>query len=121
VLTYTQAPVSLAKTLEEYIKDPNFEDNRLEYRNSRIIADGGSVSKKDEKAPETKRKLLLGNSLGTSNSMRSANPSVKIPDNNTASSSTATESAKPGKSELMDFFSSIEQEQPSMFDPQSQR
>ncbi|CEL61744.1 ENTH domain-containing protein C19F8,03c OS=Schizosaccharomyces pombe (strain 972 / ATCC 24843) GN=SPBC19F8.03c PE=1 SV=1 [Rhizoctonia solani AG-1 IB] len=97
------APVSLAKTLEEYIKDPNFEDNRLEYRNSRIIADGGSVSKKDEKAPETK-----------------PNPSVKIPENNTASSSTATESAKPGKSELMDFFSSIEQEQPSMFDPQSQ-
>lgn len=50
-----------------------------------------------------------------------ANPTVKIPDNSTASSSTPQESAKPGKSELMDFFASIEQEQPSMFDPQSQR
>ncbi|CUA78067.1 ENTH domain-containing protein C19F8,03c [Schizosaccharomyces pombe 972h-] [Rhizoctonia solani] len=98
------APVSLAKTLEEYLKDPNFEDNRLEYRNSRIIADGGTPSKKEEKASETK-----------------PSPTVKIPENNVASSSTTMESAKPGKSELMDFFASIEQEQPSMFDPHSQR
>ncbi|ELU43547.1 beta-xylosidase [Rhizoctonia solani AG-1 IA] len=121
VLMCTQAPVSLAKTLEEYLKDPNFEDNRLEYRNSKIIADGGSVSKKNEKAPEAKRKLSLGRPLGISNDIWLANPSIKIPENNTASSSTAAESAKPGKSELMDFFASIEQEQPSMFDPQSQR
>ncbi|QRW03111.1 epsin amino-terminal-like (ENTH) domain-containing protein C19F8,03c [Ceratobasidium sp. AG-Ba] len=68
------APVSLAKTLEEYIKDPNFEENRVEYRNSRIIADGGSTSKTNGKATETAKH----------------------------------------------FFASIEQEQPSMFDPQSQ-
>jgi hypothetical protein len=50
----TQAPVSLAKTLEEYLKDPNFEDNRVEYRNSKIIADGGS--KKKGNATETPAK-----------------------------------------------------------------
>ncbi|KAH7335185.1 ANTH domain-containing protein [Rhizoctonia solani] len=98
------APVSLAKTLEEYLKDPNFEDNRLDYRNSRIIADGGTSTKKDGKASEAK-----------------PNPTVKIPEDNAASSSTAAsgatlESAKPGKSELMDFFSSIEQEQPTTDD-----
>lgn len=48
--------MSLAKTLEEYLKDPNFEENRLEYRNSKIIADGGSTSKKEDKIPDAKRK-----------------------------------------------------------------
>ena len=35
-----QAPVSLAGSLEEYIKDPNFEANRLEYKQNREIAEG---------------------------------------------------------------------------------
>lgn len=47
VLTYIywQAPVSLAGALEEYIKDPNFEQNRLEYKaNKQVAATGGSTS-----------------------------------------------------------------------------
>lgn len=32
-----QAPVSLATALQEYIDDPNFEKNRLEYRANRAI------------------------------------------------------------------------------------
>ncbi|KAG8696553.1 hypothetical protein FRC09_008395 [Ceratobasidium sp. 395] len=98
------APVSLAKTLEEYLKDPNFEDNRLEYRNSRIIADGGSTSKTNGKAAETAKPT----------------PAVEIPKTSTAGASTSKGESTPAKSELMDFFASIEQEQPSMFDPQSQ-
>lgn len=68
VLTYIyrQAPVSLAGALEEYIKDPNFEQNRLEYKANKQAAgkDGsasmgstsGSVSSKSNASPsETKK------------------------------------------------------------------
>lgn len=41
-----QAPVSLAGSLEEYIKDPNFEQNRLEYKSNREIAEGKQPSKR---------------------------------------------------------------------------
>lgn len=34
-----QAPVSLVKSLEEYLKDPEFEKNRLEYRHNKAVAD----------------------------------------------------------------------------------
>lgn len=38
--------MSLVSALEEYLKDPNFEQNRVEYRASKLIADkssGGDV------------------------------------------------------------------------------
>lgn len=34
-----QAPVSLAGALEEYLNDPNFEQNRIEYKTNKEIAD----------------------------------------------------------------------------------
>ncbi|KAG9078545.1 hypothetical protein FS749_009421, partial [Ceratobasidium sp. UAMH 11750] len=47
-------------------------------------------------------------------------PPVEIPKAGNAAASTSKGEATPVKSELMDFFASIEQEQPSMFDPKSQ-
>lgn len=35
-----KAPVSLQKSLEEYLQDPNFEANRAEYKENKRIADG---------------------------------------------------------------------------------
>ena len=37
--TILQAPVSLAGSLEEYLNDPNFEQNRIEYKTNKEIAD----------------------------------------------------------------------------------
>ena len=34
-----KAPVSLAGALEEYLKDPNFEQNRIEYKTAKAQAD----------------------------------------------------------------------------------
>lgn len=34
-----QAPISLVKALEEYLNDPNFEQNRLEYKQNMGAAD----------------------------------------------------------------------------------
>lgn len=36
------APLSLASSLEEYLNDPNFEQNRQEYKGNKRIADGGT-------------------------------------------------------------------------------
>jgi hypothetical protein len=37
-LSIYQAPVSLAEALQEYLVDPNFEQNRLEYKNAKMVA-----------------------------------------------------------------------------------
>lgn len=47
--TLSQAPVSLASSLEEYLNDPNFATNREEYKENKRIADGGAP--KGELAP----------------------------------------------------------------------
>lgn len=36
---FSQAPVSLAGSLEEYLNDPNFEQNRIEYKTNKEAAD----------------------------------------------------------------------------------
>ncbi|KAG8748372.1 hypothetical protein FRC10_005919 [Ceratobasidium sp. 414] len=115
------APVSLAKTLEEYIKDPNFEENRLEYRNSRIIADGKTNGKAAGTAkPTPPVEIPKGGNPAASTSKGEATSFFEIPKGNNATASTSKGEATPAKSELMDFFASIEQEQPSMFNPRSQ-
>ncbi len=35
-----KAPLSLAKALDEYLRDPNFEQNRIEYKTNKALADG---------------------------------------------------------------------------------
>lgn len=50
---FTQAPVSLVGSLEEYLNDPNFEQNRIEYKANKDAADrnlknGRSVLKRTE-------------------------------------------------------------------------
>lgn len=42
-----QAPVSLAGALQEYLEDPNFEQNRIEYKTTKESADKGLSSVKE--------------------------------------------------------------------------
>lgn len=46
--------MSLAGALEEYLKDPNFEQNRIEYKTNKEIADKGGRVKPASK-PAAKR------------------------------------------------------------------
>ncbi|BGP16933.1 hypothetical protein JCM10213_007379 [Rhodosporidiobolus nylandii] len=93
------APVSLAKSLEEYLNDPNFEQNRQEYKENKRIADGGAP--RSSPAPPTSAPA----------SSSAADPSTSAP----ASSQTAASSAAPKS--FTDFFESIEQAQTPMFNP----
>ncbi|KAF8523010.1 ANTH domain-containing protein [Gautieria morchelliformis] len=95
------APVSLAGALEEYLKDPNFEQNRLEYKANKAAADG------NQSAPP-KLALKREDKASTSSSV----PQVPTVDVAAVSSS----SLKPEMNKAMvDFFASIETEQEKMF------
>ncbi|GAA5971033.1 hypothetical protein JCM11641_004121 [Rhodosporidiobolus odoratus] len=95
------APVSLAKSLEEYLNDPNFEQNRAEYKENKRIADGGT--------PRATPKPAAPPSSSTSTSAPST--SVTSP-----ASARSSQSAAAPKN-FTDFFDSIEQAQTPMFNP----
>ncbi|GJN91116.1 hypothetical protein Rhopal_004134-T1 [Rhodotorula paludigena] len=98
------APLSLANSLEEYLNDPNFEQNRQEYRENKRIADGGTPRASTPKA--------------ATNSSSSA-PSASAPATSSAPSSAPASSQDAPKS-FTDFFESIESNQTPMFDPSMQ-
>ncbi|TFK39925.1 ANTH domain-containing protein [Crucibulum laeve] len=101
------APVSLAGALQEYLEDPNFEQNRIEYKANKDAAE--RVTKKSAD-PKSKKSESSGSKPTTS-----------------ASTSTATQGASNGSTstglkenkDIIDFFTAIEEEQPSMFNPQT--
>ncbi|KAF5355356.1 hypothetical protein D9758_006098 [Tetrapyrgos nigripes] len=94
------APVSLAGALEEYLSDVNFEQNRIEYKTNKDNAERngrGSATKKPESKPAP-----------TSQSI----PSISAPD--------SSSNPKPDVNKaVLDFFESIEEEQTTMFNPQT--
>ncbi|KIK61616.1 hypothetical protein GYMLUDRAFT_42631 [Collybiopsis luxurians FD-317 M1] len=99
------APVSLAGALEEYLNDPNFEQNRIEYRtNKEAVQKGranGATSNKSNKAPSPAPPLP-----------------INTPNSAPAPSTQTQTKSEPNKA-VVDFFSGIEQEQPNMFNPQT--
>lgn len=89
------APVSLAGALEEYLKDPNFEQNRKEYKENKRIADGTP-------AASTARPIsTTSNSVPKSESKKSI--TIQEPDK-------PQRQVKPPTSnqDLQDFFASID-------------
>jgi len=100
------APVSLAGALQEYLDDPNFENNRLEYKeNKRIVDSGGSVASKAKAETTSVAKKSI--TIQEPAAEEKAKP-VKPPTSNQA---------------IQDFFGSIEtdQNQMSMFAGQQQQ
>ncbi|KAM5544240.1 hypothetical protein V8D89_001900 [Ganoderma adspersum] len=95
------APVSLASSLEEYLNDANFEQNRIEY-------------KTQKEAAERNAKLGIKPSPKPAEKPPTPNPAE-------ASSSKSPDSAPKtqGQKAMMDFFSAIETEQHTMFNPQT--
>lgn len=61
------APTSLVKALEEYLHDPNFEQNRLDYKKSLAVAEGKPAAKSTDKGADKDK-------AGTSASASAATP-----------------------------------------------
>ncbi|BGP00224.1 Clathrin coat assembly protein AP180A [Rhodotorula toruloides] len=93
------APLSLASSLEEYLNDPNFEQNRQEYKGNKRIADGGTPRSSTPKA------------TATTNGSTSSAPAASSP----SAPSTSEPSSSNAPKSFTDFFESIETSQVSMF------
>ncbi|PPQ91467.1 hypothetical protein CVT25_013724 [Psilocybe cyanescens] len=96
------APVSLAGALQEYLDDSNFEQNRIEYKTNMAAAEGGSKSGTNGR--QVKSATVNGKATEASSS--------KIP--------LKEETPQTGENkDVIDFFSSIDESQPTMFNPQT--
>ncbi|BFZ63050.1 hypothetical protein YB2330_004162 [Saitoella coloradoensis] len=97
------APTSLLASLQDYLKDPNFEQNRAQYLIDQEKKRTGKSSSKDNttfKAPAT-----------TSPTQATTNPYN--------ASTTTSQPAQKGAVDMVDFFASIESEQQTMFPNQT--
>ncbi|KDR80609.1 hypothetical protein GALMADRAFT_60535 [Galerina marginata CBS 339.88] len=105
------APVSLAGALEEYLNDPNFEQNRIEYKSSKAAS---------ERVTKPNGKQATSCKSTTANQDASAKSPTKVSFASTSSSKEAApKTTAPGSKDASDFFSAIEEEQPTMFNPQT--
>ncbi|PBK99611.1 ANTH-domain-containing protein [Armillaria gallica] len=95
------APVSLAGALQEYLDDPNFEQNRIEYKTNKESAERGSKGGPTPKKSET--------------ASTSTSPAKTSPPASTSNRST-TNSTQSGSTNglVIDFFSAIEEEPQSL-------
>lgn len=111
--------MSLAGALEEYLKDPHFEQTRLELMASKAAAEDNqsaslkSALKKDTKGPIAP--ISISECLTLTTLIAPASPSVPpVPKLDAVASSSS--SLKPEQSkDMVDFFTSIEEEQQKMF------
>ncbi|THH28110.1 hypothetical protein EUX98_g6073 [Antrodiella citrinella] len=98
------APVSLAGSLEEYLNDPNFEQNRIEYKTQKEAADkAAKLGVKPLIKPAEMSPLSQPVSTSTAQATSSSSPAPP----------------KPASQAMIDFFTAIEEEQPQMFNPQT--
>ncbi|KAH6916038.1 ENTH domain-containing protein [Coprinopsis sp. MPI-PUGE-AT-0042] len=95
------APVSLAGALQEYLDDPNFEDNRLEYKSNKKASDKASKRPAGKEGKQT-ASITFSDTSATSNVSKDG-------------SSSSSNSAPNGQKDVIDFFAAIESEQQPMF------
>ncbi|KAG2141245.1 ANTH domain-containing protein [Suillus clintonianus] len=110
--TLKHAPVLLAGALQEYLNDPNFEQNRIEYRTNKEAADrsGRSRSGAPSSAPKASSSQAIPSTSTASTSAPLNGPSTQA--SNPAPKPEATQA-------MVDFFASVEEDQPTMFNPTS--
>ncbi|KAH8832903.1 ANTH-domain-containing protein [Flagelloscypha sp. PMI_526] len=99
------APVSLAGALQDYLDDPNFEQNRIEYKLNKDSADKSRKSGKSAKSSGAKDSAPPVPALPTSPSSSSAPPT-------SASTAPAPSNGSAQKQDVLDFFSAIEEQTP---------
>ncbi|KAF7310065.1 ENTH domain-containing protein [Mycena indigotica] len=101
------APVSLAGALQEYLDDPAFEQNRIEYKtNKEAVKRGRNAAKSDTPPVPTLPSPASSSTTKVTNGTAS-----------TSSNGATASGSKTSPDELVDFFAEIEQTQPTMFNP----
>lgn len=99
------APTSLTSSLEEYLKDPDFESNRRQYLAQQDAKKGRKTKTNGTAEPTDEFSKLSLTKGGTSKETPNTKPAKVVP--------TKSESKGPDP-DLIDFFDSIEQNQQPM-------
>jgi len=114
------APTGLVKALEEYLNDPNFEQNRIEYKRSLGVVEGSSTGRAPSPGGEstmTKRFSLYA-ALASQEADRPPPSSTSTSAPAPAPATTAPAPTAPlgASQKIQDFFDSIQaDQQPTMF------
>ena len=110
-----KAPLSLAKALDEYLRDPNFEQNRIEYKTNKALADGTIPNKSKPQSGQ----LSFASTLQAFSFTFNLAP---IPGPSQPAAPPPSTSPPPVKANVssIDFFNSIEEQQPTIFNPQTE-
>ncbi|KAF8817472.1 ANTH-domain-containing protein [Phlegmacium glaucopus] len=104
------APVSLAGALQEYLDDPNFEQNRIEYKTNKEAVERPPKSNVNGKKPDAASSASANKpSLSTSSEAPKVSTSQQV----------AT-SSQQGSKDIIDFFAAIDEEHPTTVNPQNQ-
>jgi hypothetical protein len=119
----------LAGALQEYLDDPNFEQNRVEYKTNKEAAEKPTVNGKKSNggkynSPNVFHSLYarpMFYDLASSNSPNHP-PLPTLPEGRASTSQEiATSSQQQGGKDIIDFFSAIEDEHPTTFNPQNSK
>jgi len=96
------APTSLVKALEEYLNDPNFEQNRLEYKKSLGVVEGKNRSPSPAPA---------------SASTTTAKPASRSTTPKPAAAESSSNASQPpaAQQKIQDFLDSIQTDQQTLF------
>ena len=122
----------MAGALQEYLDDPNFEQNRVEYKANKEAADRVSKStvngRKSNAGKHKASKIFhprsqpilyyLASSISSNLSSLPSLPEVPIA---STSQKVATSSQQQESKDIIDFFSAIEEEHPTTFNPQNSK
>jgi hypothetical protein len=122
----------LAGALQEYLDDPNFDQNRVEYKASKeatgrvpkSIVNGKKYNAGKYNSPKVFHPLYPRPTFyGLASSISPKFPSLPtLPEVPTASTSqNIATSSEQGSKDIIDFFSAIEEEHPTTFNPQNSK
>jgi hypothetical protein len=115
------APTSLVKALEEYLHDPNFEQNRIDYKKSLGVVEGKPAGTARTPSPASESHTVDGTEDSGLNHIEPAASESKLPAAVSGPSAPAQSgippSAPSGSSQkIQDFLDSIQSDhQPTMF------
>lgn len=103
--------------MEEYLRDPNFEQNRIEYKTNKALADG-KIPNKAKSQPGKPFQPSLPTCL-CSKAPSTSKKEEATPSTTAESSSTAAKKTTPAAKPAFDLLESIEESQQTMFNPQT--
>ena len=123
----------MAGALQEYLDDPNFEQNRVEYKANKEVTvrfPNSTVNGKKSNAgkynsfqvfyPLYPRPTFYDLASSISPKLPSLPTLPEVPTAST-SQNVATSSQQQGSKDIIDFFSAIEEEHPTTFNPQNSK